>query len=466
MLPPLLHALATAAWTLNIAAARVRAHHTVSVASQVIVLYGIASVFITWVTRRRSPQASIVVGYGLWLPLAYLTTCYDYHSLVPRVPLLAVVAWIPVLDAARRGFLVGPFLACATVLSLVAAADAAWPRPLPAVILEKNPPRLWQSDALLGYRPLADTSATVTCWHEGEKLYSVTHTFDSLGRRWTPDGDDDRPVRHAILAGNSCIFGENVPDEETLPAHVAAATRGSAVYNYGFIGWGPQHLLARLASGEVAGAVPERSGFLLYGCLADHVRRVAGFYSPMAWGANFPRYVERNGVLTHRGSFASSQPHRIAWFRFLRSSPSLDLVATRLEHVAGIPPGAWHTLVAVLKECALEYHRQFDGAFVVFFWPFDDPAPPVVKRSLEADGIMVIDLRELGVPPPRPDELVPFDPHPSGAYYANVSAALVKALADRGLMERGEAPHPHGPQEEAGRRSLGLSHEAARCEDG
>ena len=421
----LLYPVATLAWIANIVGARARAQGwRVSPSTGAFLIGAVAVVIAIQMVRRRVPsRPATLLRYACWIPLVYLTLFYDNHSLVPRVPLLLTLAVCATADTATGAF-AGPFLLTTTLLGLIVIVDAAWRAPTPAVLLEKHPPRYWQPDPALGYRPLVDTDVSITCWRKSRRVYQVSCTFDEFGRRRTPDDPEDRPVAHAIFMGNSCVFGENVADDQTLPSHFAAQTTGFAVYNYGFIGWGPQQMLALLQSGQLRAQVPQRSGLLLYGLLPDHVRRVNGSYTATAWGGRFPRYVLRDGDPVHAGSFADSQPRRIAWFNLLRSSPALDYVARRIDDAWGYTPSRWRMLLEVVRRSKVEYERRFDGSFVVFIWPFGGRHAIALADSLTSRGIRVLDLAAIGVPSPQPNQLVPYDAHPAGAYYATVAEAL------------------------------------------
>jgi hypothetical protein len=422
--------MTTLAWVANIAGARMRGQDwRVSAATVILLVYSGVALGIAEATRRRLPSTPATMArYACWLPLLYLTLCYDHHSLLPRVQLLLVLALSATIDAGG-GVFAGPCLSVSLLLGFISAADMLWRSPTPAVILEKHPPRYWRSDSMLGYRPLADTTVSIACWRNRNRIYQVSCSFDRFGRRHTPEDPADTPVSHTIFMGNSCTFGENVADDQTLPAHFARLTAGIAVYNYGFIGWGPQQMLALLESGELASQVPQTRGLMVYGVIPDHVRRVNGSYSATAWGEQFPRYEIKDGTPQRVGSFAGSQPRRMACFRLLRSSPTLDYLARRMDRITGASPGGWKTLLSVVRRSSMEYRRQFEGSFVVFIWPFGDPQTRAMADSLAAYGIHVIDLASRGISPPRPEQLVPFDPHPAGSYYDLVARELVTALA-------------------------------------
>ena len=121
--------------------------------------------------------------------------------------------------------------------------------------------------------------------------------------------------RFLLLFGGSFAFGEGVGQRETLAFYIGELAPGVRPYNYGFHGYGPPHLLARVEAGGLRQELEEPSGWLVYLLIDSHVNRAIGsmvVYS--GWSDTTPFYApDEAGVPRRRGSFTPSQ--RAVWLR-------------------------------------------------------------------------------------------------------------------------------------------------------
>jgi hypothetical protein len=334
-----------------------------------------------------------------------------------------------------------PFLVCSSVLACISVVDLLWSRPAARVVIERDPHIVAVPDSDLGYRPRENLSARIRCWKEDSLVYEVRYDFDRFSRRIVPQltvGSDEESTghkaveepRHALFMGGSGVFGENIDNEETLPAHFARVADGYHVYNYAFSGYGPQQMYELLRSSRVVEAVAESSGILLYGFIPDHIRRANGTYITLNWGSGFPRYVIDGDKLIRRGSFADSQRCKISFFNLLRSSASLNRLAGTIDNLISLRRSEWKTFLALVAASRDVYGEAFDGDFYVFHWPLTEGLFDDFGDSLQARGVTVLDLAAFGAAPPAQDETVPFDPHPNGRYNAKIAQALSRALRE------------------------------------
>ena len=366
-----------------------------------------------------------------WIPLLWLSMTTHHHGLFPFPVLFLILSGIGLITASLlNSWSSGPLLMVFTIVVLVQIIDMAVPESQPVVILDKRPEIFAIPDSLCGYRPKPGAEVKITCWKEGEIVYHVRYHFDEYSRRKVPGsapiGRSDIP--HVIFMGGSCTFGENINDTETLPSQFALLNPDYAVYNYAFIGYGPQQMLALLESDALRSHLPSSHGVLLYGAIPDHVRRAAGSYTTLSWGSDFPRYADINGALKRMGSFANSRRRLTTFFDHIRRSPSLDYLMKYMDSRWSFKPSQWKIFLDILEESRRVYREKFHGDLMVFFWPVSPRSFESLADSVRYRGIPVLDLE------PGPMQLddeslfVPYDVHPSGRYTAYMADALTRAL--------------------------------------
>lgn len=364
-----------------------------------------------------------------WIPLLWLSLTTHHHGLLPFPVLFITLSSIGMITASMLdSWSSGPFLAVFTIVILIQIIDMSVPASEPAVILDKRPEIFAVPDSICGYRPKPETEVKITCWKEGEIVYHVRYHFDEYSRRIVPGtGLNDLP--HVIFMGGSCTFGENINDSETLPAQFAALNPGYAVYNYAFIGYGPQQMLALLESGVLRSQIPSMHGILLYGAIPDHVRRAAGSYTALSWGSDFPRYVNINDELKRKGSFAQSRRRLTTFYEYLRRSPSLDYVAKYLDAKLSFRSSQWRSFLDIVKKSQSLFREQFHGELLVFFWPTSPRSFDSLADSVRSRGIPVLDLEPRSMQLDDESIFVPYDVHPSGRFNEYMADALTRALS-------------------------------------
>ena len=79
-----------------------------------------------------------------------------------------------------------------------------------------------------------------------------------------------------VFFGGSNTFGEGVEDNQTMPFFFAAAAPDTAVYNYGFCGYGPQQMLALLEDHRIDPLIDGRDVIGVYLFIDAHVQRAVG----------------------------------------------------------------------------------------------------------------------------------------------------------------------------------------------
>jgi hypothetical protein len=173
-------------------------------------------------------------------------------------------------------------------------------------------PPLWENregnyirkDDVLGYAPIKNSQGTVTKYFNDEFLYKATYTIDNNGLRISPNANRfDSPS--ILFFGCSYTFCEGVNDEETMPYLTGKLTDGEfAVYNFGFHGYGPQHMLAQIEHGLVDTIITRKPRYAIYLAITGHVERTKGLDE---WLKDSPLYI-----LDDKGEVVSTTRNKIS----------------------------------------------------------------------------------------------------------------------------------------------------------
>jgi hypothetical protein len=168
-------------------------------------------------------------------------------------------------------------------------------------------PYLFEFNIPLGYKPIPSADERAFLKDGDRFVFDVAYRTDAYGRRRCPEPSQPA-TNFTAFFGGSFTFGEGLADADTLPAQFAARTPEMHVYNYGFSGYGPQQVIAKLEEKRLAEEIPQSNGTLVYVFMSAHVRRAIGSLRMWAqWGRHFPYYaygedgsVERAGAVSTR----------------------------------------------------------------------------------------------------------------------------------------------------------------------
>lgn len=157
------------------------------------------------------------------------------------------------------------------------------------------------NDPILGYRPARHAGSIVSIKMDGDKVvYDVTYTLLPSGWRTTPQHPN--ATEAVVFFGCSFTFGEGLNDKETFAYKVGEQLGDQyQVFNFGFHGYGPHHMLAMIENGyldDIAKRYDRTTIF--YTTIAGHELRSSGKSS---WDQNGPRYELDNNGVTYTGSF-------------------------------------------------------------------------------------------------------------------------------------------------------------------
>lgn len=81
-------------------------------------------------------------------------------------------------------------------------------------------------------------------------------------------------------------------------------------YNYGFFGYGTQHLLTKLQSDTMVSEIEEDEGLLIYTFIDDHIHRIIPSMHVIGYGGIHWPYYQLNdqGQLIYKGDFKAVRP--------------------------------------------------------------------------------------------------------------------------------------------------------------
>jgi hypothetical protein len=183
----------------------------------------------------------------------------------------------------------------------MAFAGAMASTPVGVDVVHTTDPKEWiPPEPVLGYRLLPNLTVVETATRGTETLFRVTYHSNADGTRTTvpaPPGADTY-----LFMGSSFVFGQGLPDDETLPSQFAHLSGDKIrAVNFSAQRYGINHLVRAFEAGLLDQY--KESG---------RVAAVITWITPsqIEWGIgdgnwllNSPRYVLEDGVPRYTGSF-------------------------------------------------------------------------------------------------------------------------------------------------------------------
>lgn len=335
------------------------------------------------------------------------------------------------MDAFRRAHprtfavLLGTFVGVSFLVLFEGVFQCVGDPPAPRGI--PYPPSLVEQDDTLGYRPKPDVRFHFVPKAGDRPVYDVVYAIDQHGRRTTPIADDHTGKEFALFFGGSNTFGQGVDQDETMPCCFSRFAPRFKSYNYGFPGYGPQAMLAKLRAGQTESEVGEKSGILIYTFIDHHIRRATGsMFVHNCWGRRMPYYrVARDGRLVRDGNFTTGRPLVASLYWLLGKSSICRYLRVNL------PPrvtGRHIDLTCrIVKEAKAELERRFESrGFFVLFYPGCLTTNEMVGR-LEGIGAVCLDYSSL-TEYTKGEYVVPIDGHPSPLAHSAIAQRLTEDI--------------------------------------
>ena len=227
-----------------------------------------------------------------------------------------------------------------------------------------------QHDELLGYKPRQNTKASSLAILKKKKLYEVTYSTDEYSGRITPVKNPSKRDNFLLFFGCSFTFGEGVNDNETLPCYLSELAIDYNPYNYGYMGYGPHQMLARLRETDIRKEIEEKKGILIYTFIDDHVNRAIGDLRTYDWGYNSPYYaIDHNGKLIRKGNFTSGRPTLSLIYNIMRKSRIVNFF--RINLPLCITDAHIRLTAGITEESYKTFKEKFKSDdFYVIFYPW------------------------------------------------------------------------------------------------
>lgn len=286
---------------------------------------------------------------------------------------------------------------------------------------------LKQPDQLLGYKPRPNVQVSATKTAYGKVLYDVTYSIDEYSRRITLVKNLGHRPDSVLFFGGSFTFGEGVNDNETLPFYVSELAPHHRSYNYGFRGYGPHQMLAKLQSSGITQEVNEAHVILIYTLLDAHIARATGSMRTLEWGHHTPYYIiDDDGGLVRKGNFTSGRPivtflyraiGRTQFFKYF----TLDYPSISDNHI--------RTTARIIEESRNAFRDKFrsDDFYVLIYPDYGARYATKMIPYFESAGIKYLDYSDL-IDTSGKEFHIDVDEHPSAYAYMTIATRLAKDI--------------------------------------
>lgn len=284
-------------------------------------------------------------------------------------------------------------------------------------------------DINLGYKATPLSTSTEIQYFKGKEILTAKYNIDSISRRITTQSFKSKlDKKYACFFGCSFTFGNLVNDDQTLPSNFSKLDTNYRSYNYGFNGYGTQHLLSTLQNKKLAHEIKEKDGIFIYTFIDPHIRRAIGDQFVMEtnkWFNELPYYSLKNDSLSKKGSFGKDRSGLNYVYKLLSKSYFLRFFSIKFP----ITNKEKHVMLVgkMIDKSFIEYKKQFnnDNFFVVIFPGQKTRLGDYIKES----RIKILDYSKLfdfG----DSNYHIPGDYHPSSLAYKLVSNQLFNDITE------------------------------------
>lgn len=268
-----------------------------------------------------------------------------------------------------------------------------------------------------------------------QTIYRRTYHFDAEAARVTPAGPDGADTY--LFMGDSFMFGQGLPDDESLAAKFAGANdlKVRAV-NLGVPGYGPNHLVRLFEAGLLDRYAARSVKAVVTWIIPAQLARVTGDGS---WLGSSPRYALDNGVLRYTGSFNEyCLLNPLAGARYLLGEKFAFVDAIGMKQRQDEQIELFVAMMARLRQLSRE---KFGAPLIVIYsWPdetdkpghgeseFAQPVLAGVLARLRGLGIELVSVNELTRTYDVSRLLIPHDGHPNAFTNELIAGELKRRL--------------------------------------
>ncbi len=280
----------------------------------------------------------------------------------------------------------------------------------------------------IGTVPYADSVYHSVLIKENDTVYDVHFTIDNYCKRVTPDYDSNR-TKYALFFGCSIAFGEGLEDNQTFPYDFQQQTNEYNSYNFGYSGYGANHMLARMEFQNLTDQVKEKDGAAFYVFFGDHVNRSIGSMNTfIGWLSNAPYYYLKDGKLVRDRMFKNGRYWVSKFYELVYQTSIVNYF--KINFPLKLQHKHYELTAKIVQTSKEKYTQQFgNDNFYVIMYPSFEFLPQedydYFKSLLDKKGIKYFDLQKFinyGT-----EHTLGGDPHPN----ANTNKMIVEELIKR-----------------------------------
>lgn len=304
--------------------------------------------------------------------------------------------------------------------------------PVANTVARFEPESLFVPDAALGWR-LRPASTIRARRARGEHtIYDVTYTIGPEGHRVTPASRPDGDT--VLFLGDSFMFGDGLPDTETVPQLFATKTGARLrVINLGVSAYGPHQVLRQIEQGIVDRAVAGQKvkAVVLY-FNDDQLPRAAGDKNMEWWWQVAPQYEVTSEGLRLTGTAAEAWARRGPIERAVSESLKTSVIASVSRRIVRIVP-QMRLSEAVLRQIRVSLQERYGVELLVIYWSKDPSKfyPTNITWMIERSGAPMMFIPDLmpAAGLTLENALIPEDGHPNMRLNDAIATALAKRIA-------------------------------------
>lgn len=280
----------------------------------------------------------------------------------------------------------------------------------------------------LGWRLLPKVNSHVVRYFGENLAYDYVLRTDQFARRIVSspvpgDAEPKSAAQFLIWLGGSFMFGEGLPDEQTLDSQTSQLLATFRTYNYAVPGYGLANVLAQAESTPFKDQVPERRGVVLYLFPGFHVDRMVGGLQSIDWIGLIPHFRREGNLLVRDGFLQVKHPIR-TWLKrfynktFLRQKFQLSWPF----HITDDDIQKACLAIAQVRDRVTAHFESAD--FFLVLHPNTEQID--VSACLAQYSVPTIDLRQTFAEVPDDELKIPYDGHPS----AKANQLLAERIAE------------------------------------
>ncbi|MFH0961037.1 MAG: hypothetical protein V1897_20325 [Pseudomonadota bacterium] len=285
-----------------------------------------------------------------------------------------------------------------------------------------------QDDDLLGYKPKASTDHSSFLILNNTKIYDVIYSIDNYNRRRTAIAHQEKRLKFAIFFGCSYVYGEGVQNDQTLPYYFSEISPEYMPYNYGFHGYGPQEMLAKLQDDSIRKEINEKNGIAIYLYLHEHhpKRAIGNMIVSNGYGKNMPYYmIDSDNKLVRHGSFSSGRPVISRLYRLLGARYFVKYFYIQFPPI--ITDTHYKLTARMIEESRNEFKKKFmSNNFYVLIYP--TKGAEKIIPYFEKAKITYFDYSTLFDPGSKQYAIPDGHPHPTPEAYRVIAEKLSKDI--------------------------------------